>query len=178
MYRVGVPTKPAYAAKRLCSSETTRSRPKPGFSRATRSAHSSSRVSSTSLSAERPHAWPTTQRTGVLGSPCFISTTAFSVAPCGPWLTPLPSCTRPGLQAGLQLKHTKCELVLVGGCAGVGLCSLCPGPILVDDSGADRIARHGQFEFLGPPSGTRLSAPSTRGSARKLSGLSWSALLY
>ena len=54
-----------------------------------------------------------------------------------------------GLRLGLELKLSKCELVLVSGEVSADLGALFPRDVLVDRHGRDRVVRDGNFEFLG-----------------------------
>jgi hypothetical protein len=68
-----------------------------------------------------------------------------------------------GRRLGLELKLSKCELILVSGEPSVDLNSLFPRDILYDHHGQDRVVRDGNFEFLGAPIGNdEFCASSTK----------------
>jgi hypothetical protein len=52
-----------------------------------------------------------------------------------------------GRRLGLELKLSKCELVLVSGEITVALDTLCPHDVLNDRQGRDRVLRDGRLEF-------------------------------
>ena len=61
---------------------------------------------------------------------------------------------REGQLLGLQLKLSKCELILVPGEPSADIESIFPREVLWDEQGIDRVIRDSNFEFLGAPVGS------------------------